>query len=134
MKPVEPVQINIYQSSNFRKDLSCYILMSQGFKRGTKWRIKSELLLLLKNKNFSSEEDWILFLIFLHLRIHKCSVVIKNEGRSNEELQAWCVIEILFMQGWTATKTYEVKRKRNTKKIKHTWNLFRKKLQLKFVC
>ena len=38
------------------------------------------------------------------------------------------------MQGWTATIRHGVTRKRNTKRLKHTRNLFRNNLQLKDVC
>ena len=41
-------------------------------------------------------------------------------------------IGIHSMQGWTATR-HGVTRKRNTKRFRHTWNLFRKNLQLKDV-
>ena len=44
------------------------------------------------------------------------------------------LIGIHFMQGWTTTSRHGVKRKRNTKRFKQTWNLFRKNLQLKGVC
>ena len=37
------------------------------------------------------------------------------------------------MEGWTATSTHGVTRKR-IKRLKHTGNLFRKNLQLKDVC
>ena len=38
------------------------------------------------------------------------------------------------MPGWTATTRHGVTRKRSTKRLKHTGNLFRKNLQLKDVC
>ena len=38
------------------------------------------------------------------------------------------------MQGWTATARHGVTRKRITKRLQHTGNLFRKNLQLKDVC
>ena len=38
------------------------------------------------------------------------------------------------MQGGTATTRHRVTRKRNTKTLKHTGNLFRKILQAKGVC
>ena len=38
------------------------------------------------------------------------------------------------MQDWTATTRHEVTRKRSTKRLEHTENLFRKNLQLKDVC
>ena len=34
------------------------------------------------------------------------------------------------MQGWTATTRHGIIRKRSTKRLKHTWNLLRKNLQL----
>ena len=37
------------------------------------------------------------------------------------------------MQDWTATMRHEVTRKRSTKRLKHTRNLFRKNIQLKDV-
>ena len=43
-------------------------------------------------------------------------------------------IGIHSMQGWTATTRHRVTRKRNTKRLRHTGNLFRKNLQLKDVC
>ena len=43
-------------------------------------------------------------------------------------------IEIHSMQGRTATTRYEVARKRSTKRLKHTGNLFTKNLQLIGVC
>ena len=37
VEPVGPAKINIYQSNNYRKDLSWLVsMMSQGFKRGSK--------------------------------------------------------------------------------------------------
>ena len=41
---------------------------------------------------------------------------------------------IYAMQGQTATTRHGVTRKRITKRLKHTGNLFRKNLQLKGVC
>ena len=38
------------------------------------------------------------------------------------------------MQGWTATTRYGVTRKRSTRRLKHSGNLLRKKLQLNGVC
>ena len=39
-------------------------------------------------------------------------------------------IGIYSMQGWTATTRHEVTRKRSSKRLKYTGNLFRKNLQL----
>ena len=44
------------------------------------------------------------------------------------------LIEIHSMQGWTLTTRHGVTRKRSTKILQHTGNLFRKNLQLKDVC
>ena len=44
------------------------------------------------------------------------------------------LIGIYFMQGYTATTRHGVTRKRNTERLKHTGNLFRKILQSKDVC
>ena len=42
MKPVEPVQVDIYQSNTYRKDLSwLHLAMSQGFKGSNKWGTNS---------------------------------------------------------------------------------------------
>ena len=42
VEPVDPVWMNIYQSNTFRKDFSwLHLLMSQGFKKGKKWRADS---------------------------------------------------------------------------------------------
>ena len=41
---------------------------------------------------------------------------------------------IHFMQGWRATTRHRVQRKWSTKRLKHTWNLFRMNLHLKGVC
>ena len=43
-------------------------------------------------------------------------------------------IGIHSMQGWTATTRHGVTRKRSTKRLKHTGNLFTKNLQLISVC
>ena len=44
------------------------------------------------------------------------------------------LIGIHSMQGRTTTTRHGVTRKRNSKRLKHTGNLFRKNLQLKDVC
>ena len=43
-------------------------------------------------------------------------------------------IGIHSMQGWTATTRRGIIRKRNTKELRHKWNLYRKNAQLKDVC
>ena len=43
-------------------------------------------------------------------------------------------IGIHSMQGSTATKRHGITRKRSTKRLQHTENLFRKNLQIKGVC
>ena len=49
-------------------------------------------------------------------------------------MKEFFLIWIHFMQVRPATMRHEFTRKRSTKKIKHTGNLFRKNLQLKDVC
>ena len=49
-------------------------------------------------------------------------------------LRLFFLIEIHSMQGRTTTRRHGVTRKRSTKRLKHTGNLFRKNLQLKDVC
>ena len=44
------------------------------------------------------------------------------------------LIEILSMESWWATARHGVTRKRSTKRLKHTGNLFRKNPHLKDVC
>ena len=44
------------------------------------------------------------------------------------------LIGIHSMQGWTTTTRHGVTKKRSTKRLKYTGNLFRKNLQLKEVC
>ena len=45
-----------------------------------------------------------------------------------------CLIAIYSMQGWKATTMHRVPRKRSTKRLKHTGNLFTKNLQLISAC
>ena len=58
----------------------------------------------------------------------------KREFVQEHSKYIYFLIGIHFMQGWTATTRHEVTRKRNTKRLRHTGNLFRKNLQLKDVC
>ena len=51
-----------------------------------------------------------------------------------ENIYMYFLIGIHSMQGWKATIRHGVIRKRNTKRLQHTGNLFRKNLQLKDVC
>ena len=46
----------------------------------------------------------------------------------------FCLIAIHSMQGRTDTTRHGITRKRNTKRLKHTGNLFRRNLQLIGVC
>ena len=50
------------------------------------------------------------------------------------KMYIYFLIWIHSMQGLTATTGHGVTRKRNTKGLRHTGNLFRKNLQLKDVC
>ena len=49
-------------------------------------------------------------------------------------MEVFFLIGIHSMHGSTATTRHGVARKRSTKRLKHTRNLFRKNLQLKDVC
>ena len=51
-----------------------------------------------------------------------------------EDSRIFYLTGIYYMQGWTATTWGGVTRKRNTKRLRQTGNLFRKNLQLKDVC
>ena len=66
--------------------------------------------LLLKSSPYLQKNMWVSFLIFFFF------------------------IGIHSMQGWTATRRHGVTRKRITKRLKLTENLFRKNLQVKDVC
>ena len=63
-----------------------------------------------------------------HVTISKYIDIIAKGYLSN------FLIGIHSMQGWTATTRYGVTRKRSTKRLQHTGNLFRKNLQLKDAC
>ena len=53
---------------------------------------------------------------------------------NNEVIILFLKIGIHSVQGWTPTARHGVTRKRNTKRLRHTGNLFRKNLQLKDFC
>ena len=63
------------------------------------------------------------------------TVMSSSISSSFERFSNW--LRIFFfngihsMQGWTATMRHGVTRKRSTKRLEHTGNLFRKNLQLK---
>ena len=73
---------------------------------------------------------------------------VLHDGKNESLLQADSIIFGVFylfiylfiligihsMQGSTATMRHGVTRKRSTKRLEHTENLFRKNLQLKDVC
>ena len=76
-----------------------------------------------------------------HLSQGKQSMIISNKHSIYElphEFVCCCccffLIGIHSMQGWTATTGHGITRKRNTKRLRHIGNLFRKNLQLKDVC
>ena len=58
----------------------------------------------------------------------------KDLQRRTASDKVYILIGIHSIQGWTANTRHGVTRKRNTKRLKHTGNLFRKNLQLKDVC
>ena len=93
------------------------------------------------------EEDWFWwFEPFSKLKPAFCeqwaSVKIKTSmtcvHKEYEVKTKWCrkifLIGIHSMQGWAATTMHGVTRKRSTKRLEHTGNLFRKNLHLKDVC
>ena len=67
-------------------------------------------------------------------------ITVKHKEKETEEKLLGIYIYIFFligihsMQGWTATTRHGVTRKRSTKRLERTGNLFRKNLQLKDVC
>ena len=68
-----------------------------------------------------------------------CSKTIESAGTSQISRPPYQSLPIFLigipsMQGSTATTRHGVTWKRNTKRLKHTGNLFRKNLQLKDVC
>ena len=64
--------------------------------------------------------------------LHNSSeTTLKKTSLQNLELFCFFLIVLIgihFMQSWTATTRHGVTRKRSTKKLKHTQNLFRKSL------
>ena len=70
------------------------------------------------------------------------NLLLKIKGRGDRRpnffifvvWSAFFFIGIHSMQSWIATTRDEVLRKRSTKRLKHTGNLFRKNLKLKCVC
>ena len=59
----------------------------------------------------------------------KATIIINFEEK-RDPLSIFFKIGIYSMQGWTATARHGVTRKRSTKRLQHTANLFRKNLQL----
>ena len=58
-----------------------------------------------------------------------CPLNQKQEGNLIQN-NVFFLIGIFFIQDWTATKRQKVTRKRSTKRLKHTENLFKKNLHL----
>ena len=56
---------------------------------------------------------------------------ISFSGQISQKRLDFFKIGIHSMQGWIATTRHGVKRKRSTKKLKHTGNLFRNNIKLK---
>ena len=68
-----------------------------------------------------------------HLSLHSIWLFLCWLGQSSWSF-FFFLIGIHSMQGWTATMRHGFTRKRSTKRLKHTANLFRKNLQLRGVC
>ena len=66
---------------------------------------------------------WVAY--FYHKRTSLCSNILCYVSSGSFVLTG-----IHSMEGWTATTRHGVTRKRSTKRLKHTGNLFRKNLQL----
>ena len=75
-----------------------------------------------------------LFLIFYQSVSHKYLYHRTSKLSVFRNYPHLFLIGIQSMQGWTAFTRHVVTRKRNTKRLKLTINLFRKNLQLKDVC
>ena len=75
------------------------------------------------------EDHWTLLPVYY-------TVIVKIYKRVNSvsKRQEYFLIEIHSLQGWTATKRHGVTRKKSTKRLKHTWDLFRKNSEIKGVC
>ena len=90
---------------------------------------RKQLQQLSKMKNRCMNHD--LKLILHWFQTNRISL---NVDKTTEIAQFFKKTGIHSMQGWTAIKRHEASRKRSTKRLKHTGNLFRKSLQLKDVC
>ena len=66
---------------------------------------------------------WVAY--FYHKRTSLCSNILCYVSS-----RSFVLTGIHSMEGWTATTRHGVTRKRSTKRLKHTGNLFRKNLQL----
>ena len=81
-------------------------------------------------------EDFLSLVIISNIK-HRTIILYTAEYREYKEYIYTFflfLIGIHSMQGWTATTRHGVTRKRNTKRLRHKGNLFRKNLQLKDVC
>ena len=86
------------------------------------WQFCSKSPNLQQNTNHFPQQKDILILLLLLLLLLLSSLLLL------------LLIKIHYMQGWAATNRHEVTRKKSTKSLAHTGNLFTKNLQLKDVC
>ena len=91
---------------------------------------------LCKNSTLFSWKIWQILLMqhIQYVIFWGFSSLFKEIYKKNDLLFFFFLIGIHSMQGWTATKRHGVTRKRSTKRLEHTGNMFRKDLQLKDVC
>ena len=68
------------------------------------------------------------------IKVHVIWLLDKNGLKVTFTWRLLFLIKIHSMQDWTATTRHGITRKRSTKRLEHTGNLFRKNLQLKDVC
>ena len=74
---------------------------------------------------------------FLKHLLEKQAIILLKESYAyplHRSQKKNVLIGIHLMQGRRATTRYGATRKRSTKRLKHTGNLFKKDLQLKGVC
>ena len=87
---------------------------------------------------FKSEITWYKVTIMTYIKLvrscqfedHVYPTRTRNLGSKKQSLTSFW-IRIHSMQGWKATTTHRVTRKRSPKRIKHTRNLIKKKLKVK---
>ena len=90
--------------------------------------VPDEVKVLLQEFRWSiKKQRWI-------CKVHLLSWLHGGTGKRDHRLFFFFLIGIHAMQDWTASKGHGITRKKNTRGLEHTGNLFRKSLQLKDVC